>query len=220
MKRIASLVLALSLVFGSTVAFADTCGNALNEANQVQGYIDIHGDEAIVSEVMTFDEMVKQISQESNQPIDEVVNQMQRNQEPSGFMSMSKSSDTLSAMATYRSITVQFNVNPFYNPSLRFYCQTSEGGGFWGIQKILNVDMNRTSGYATSKAFGGTVYTNLENAGTIFWIVNGDFYDQGTTTVNTGVDIGVKEFATVNFSASYSSNHYAYCNQSGRYNVR
>lgn len=91
---------------------------------------------------------------------------------------------------------------------------------FWGIKKILNVDMDRAAGFGTSKAFGGTVYTILEDAGTIYWMVNGDFFGQGSTTVNTGVDIGVSQFATVNFSVSYSSSHYAYCNQSGRYSIR
>ena len=62
-----------------------------------------------------------------------------------------------------------------------------------------------------TKQFGGTVYTNLEDANSIYYIVNGDFYNNGTTTGGGGVNIGVGEGVSLNFNLSYSSNEYAYC---------
>ncbi len=99
---------------------------------------------------------------------------------------------------------------------MKFYCETSESGSFWGIVEILNVGMDREYNGIT-KQYGGTIYTILEDAGTIFWIVNGDFFNDGTTTVGGGVSIGIDEFATVNFEATYSTDHYGYCYEEDRY---
>lgn len=135
-----------------------------------------------------------------------------------GNYSISSLSDakSIALQSTYRSVTATFNVTAAYHPALRFYCETSEGDYMWGILRILNVGMNRYSN-GFSKQFSGSVYTNLEDGGTIYWTVNGDFYDNGTTNVSGGVNIGIGSSATVNFSVSYSSNHYAYCYKEGKY---
>lgn len=62
-----------------------------------------------------------------------------------------------------------------------------------------------------SKQFSGTVYANLEDASTIFYTVEGFFFNNGTTTGGGGVSIGVGQSASVNFSVSGSTNHYSYC---------
>lgn len=93
---------------------------------------------------------------------------------------------------------------------MRFYVQTEKGGGsFRDIMKILAGNMNRSYN-GISKQFGGSVQTFLLNSNRIRFIVNGDFYNNGTTTVNTGVNIGIGSSATVSFGISSSSNHYKY----------
>ena len=80
--------------------------------------------------------------------------------------------------------------------------------------------MDRASFSGLTKQFGGTVYANLEDGGTIYWIVNGDFYNYGTTTTNGAVDIGLGEYASINFGASNTTNQYAYCYKTGYFIIQ
>ncbi|WP_147423836.1 hypothetical protein [Cohnella endophytica] len=92
-----------------------------------------------------------------------------------------------------------------------FYCETSESGNFNGILKVLDTSMNRVAN-GKSKWFFGTIYTNLEHGAKIHYIVNGEFYNNGTITVTgtgTGTGTGgitVGGFFTMTFSVSSSSN--------------
>jgi len=92
---------------------------------------------------------------------------------------------------------------------MRFYCQTDESGNFRAIKKILNIEMIR--GYqGKSKQFNGNTYVKLEDANRIFYSVNGDFYNNGTTTYSSGVSIGIGKNSSVKFGVSNASNHYKY----------
>ena len=86
------------------------------------------------------------------------------------------------------------------------------------IAKILNANIDRNY-YGTSKQFSGDLYYNLESERCIYWDVNGDFYNNGTTSVGLGGQIGIGEDTHVSFSVSSSSNHYSYCNQHGRFRI-
>ena len=164
-----------------------------------------------VSGVMSYSQMLNSIAKDNNITTKEVSKSLQQN---NSFLD----SNMLEANATYRSIGVSFAVNGSYQPTLRFYCQTSESSTMWGIVKIVNINMDRSYN-GMSKQFKGTVYANLQDAGTIFWTVNGDFYNNGTTTVSGsgGASIDVGGAGSVDFSASssYASNHYAYCYKEG-----
>ena len=117
--------------------------------------------------------------------------------------------------ATYRTLTTNFSVTPFYSPSLRFYCETNEwGGSFRGIKEIKHINMNRDAN-GLSKTFSGTVQANLEDPNRIFYIVNGDFHNNGTTTFNGNVSITVGKTGSVGFSASYATSHYKYTYKEG-----
>ena len=50
-----------------------------------------------------------------------------------------------------------------------------------------------------SKQFSGSLYVNLEQADRIFYIINGDFFDNGTTTLSGGLNIGIGEGASAKF---------------------
>lgn len=106
--------------------------------------------------------------------------------------------------AKYRSFSKTLSVaSRNFNPSINFYCQTSEYGWFRGIIKILNTGIN-----ADNKHFAGNVFVNLELGDRIFYIVNGDFYEHGTSSVSTGINISMGQFANINLGGSYSSNHF------------
>lgn len=179
-----------------------------NSEEEIVGTTDLTSDtNTEISEVLTFDELVKEIA--NDQGISEI-------QAARQVISSRKSSNNLNRSispyaATYRTVRTTFTVTSTYKPSLNFYCETSEGGSFRGIIQIVNVGMNRAHlGTGKSKQFAGTVFTKLEDPNRIYWIVNGDFYDNGTTTGGGSVNIGLGKFANVAFNISHASNHYKY----------
>lgn len=171
--------------------------SAINERYE----IDINDKDIEVSEVLTFDEIVRELARDENITILEAEKTMLGNR--------SGRSNELARKSTYRTISQQFLVKNNYRPTMRFYCETTEGGNFRAIRRIRTVNMNRNSN-GMSKQFSGSVYTKLEDPNRIFYIVNGDFYNNGTTTFNGNVDIPVYAGASVTFGVSHARNHFGY----------
>lgn len=116
----------------------------------------------------------------------------------------------------YRTLSRSITVTSTYKPKINWYCLTSESGSFYGIKKVLNTSLNRGYG-GISKTFSGYVYTRLENSYTIYYILNGDFYNNGTVSFSGGAsDIAVGSSAKLSCSVSYSTSHYKYCYADGR----
>ena len=116
---------------------------------------------------------------------------------------------------TYRTISTQITVTNSYKPSISFYCETSEYGTYHGIIRVLRTEINRNYN-GMSKQFSGSLYVNLEQADRIFYIINGDFFNNGSSTLSGGLNIGIGESASVNLGGSYVSNHYKYVYHEGR----
>ncbi|MCM3205575.1 hypothetical protein [Paenibacillus illinoisensis] len=204
LKRIIVSGLTVCLLAAGSPVFADENNNVVVSSN-VEGNIqtiDLQNgfenlpEEVVVSEVLTFDELVTVLAKEKGITEDEASNIIMNNSITSSRSAESKI--TAAQSATYRTIKQYLYGIPGYSPSLEFYCQTSEGGSARGIVKILNTDLNTLSwdaniqGYIT-KTYVGTVYVNLENANKIHYIVNGKFYHTGgvkTVTGNVGLSIG------------------------------
>ncbi|MBD8046498.1 MAG: hypothetical protein KID00_04060 [Clostridium argentinense] len=196
----------------------------LNNDNQKKNIVtmvsEVGDSETIVSEVLTFDEVVQAIAKDNNISLSEAAYHVESNYSMNNAqMAAAYSPATLAMLAragTYRTIATPFEVTAGYKPKVTFYCQIDEysGSNFRAIVKILNIGMDRSSN-GFSKQFGGTVYANLETEKRIYWNVNGDFYDNGSTSVQGGVNIGIGQNSSVNFSLSYSSNHYKYANVEG-----
>lgn len=201
MKKIKSLMgvlLLTSFSTGGSLVNAEVISTP--EVASVQS-LDITDPTAEVSDILTFEEITKEISKDFGISLAEAENMVVEN-------NANKSISSARA-ATYRTLSQQFTVTTTYKPTMRFYCQTSESGLFHGILEILSVNMVR--GYnGISKQFSGTVYVNLERGDRIFYIVNGDFYNQGTTTFDGRINIGLGESNSVGFGVSHASNHYAY----------
>lgn len=211
---VVTLIMGL-MVTTSLEAFANdnSNNNTVQQENKTVGFIDI-GEDTEMSEVLTFDEIVKEIAKANNISESEARSHVLSTFENDG----NRLSSISPQAATYRTFSSSFTVMSTYKPTLNFYCQTSEGGGYIGIVKILNVSMNRLSNGMT-KQFGGTVYANLETAARIYYIVNGDFYNNGTTSGNGGVDIGIGKGATIKFGISYATNHFKYVYTTGYYRL-
>lgn len=181
-----------------------------------------------IDETMTFDEMVNRICMEQNKTPNEVINEMvelERNnlkefKQSTG--SIDTNNEILASLraATYRTLTIPIPAMTGYAPAgIQFYHKSAdyEGSQMTCVQ-IMNISLNRyDSSRGITKQFAGAVYLNLVDAQTIDWIVNGDFFDNGTTTVAGTVGAGVEGTASVSLSVSYASNHFSYYNKSGRY---
>lgn len=181
-----------------------------------------------IGETMTFDEMVNRICIEQNKTPDEVIREMVE-LERNNLKEFKRSSSSIEATneilaslraATYRTLTIPIPAMTGYAPGgIQFYHKSAddEGSQMTCVQ-IMNISMNRyDSSRGISKQFAGTVYLNLVDAQTIDWIVNGDFFDNGTTSAGGTVGAGLEGTASVSLSVSYASNHFSYYNKSGRY---
>ncbi|EPM8160299.1 hypothetical protein ABQD66_05060 [Enterococcus hirae] len=100
-------------------------------------------------------------------------------------------------------------VNKAYKPTMRFYCETSESGHFRAIKRIVAINLVRED-QEVAKAFSGTVYVNLEEANRIYYIVNGDFFNQGTTSWQIGSTSGVDSALDLRFTTKDAGSHYQY----------
>ena len=113
-----------------------------------------------------------------------------------------------------RVLTTRVEVTDSYKPTIDFFCYTDTDGHYWGITSIYSIQLNRDY-YGTIKQFSGNIEAYLRSAYQIEYIINGDFYNTGTTsTGNSGsVNIGVSGVGSVNYTVNNteSSNYYAYC---------
>lgn len=206
MKKIlivCNILLSFALLCPDTDA-KETENSAVIDMSVEESGIVKNSDENLnVSEVMTYDEIINQMANDMGITYDESQKIIDKSL---GIDGLTKS--RISARSnTYRSISDVLNVSDTYKPSIVFYCQTNEGGTFASIVKVLNVNMNRLY-QGISKQFGGSVYVNLESASTIYYTIDGDFYNNGTTTIGGGISIGIGQSASVNFNATSTSNHY------------
>lgn len=216
-KRTTAVLLTTMILGGYHSVNASAVENSSIDKQQTSGYMDVNTN--ATSKVMTFDQIVDEMAKNENltkkEAVDSIISSFSQDNTSTKARSMSPEMQARSA--TYRTMSSQFTVKTAYKPTLAFYCQTDESGNFRAIKKILKVSMNRSYN-GISKQFGGSVYTNLEDPNRIYWMVNGDFYNNGTTTVNGSVSISVGGSAEVAFGVSSASNHYSYAYKTGYYN--
>ncbi len=199
-KKLAIFVLSLTLVLTLIIpTYAENMSaNISSTINLNSNYSDLE-----ISEVMTYDEMIIELMKNENITKKEAIKTL-------GTRTKFDAMTNTTVSRTFRTIAQRFTVSPSYRPQMRFYCETEEGYYFRAIYEILNVGMNRYYD-GISKQFGGDVYVHLKTANEIFFIVNGDFYNNGTTSGGGDMAIGLDEVVKVRFHVSGSSNHFKYC---------
>lgn len=153
-----------------------------------------------VSEPMTFTESVERFAENANISFQEAYDALGGN-----------ARSVQPRDVHYRVLSVNLHVTDSYIPHLEFYCETAEGGHFYQLISIYSVQLVREYNNR-SKQFEGDIQVWLRQGSNIEYVVNGDFYDNGTTSVSGGVNInlGVDDKCTISFNISYSSNHYKY----------
>jgi hypothetical protein len=151
-------------------------------------------DDIVVSEVLTFDELVSRMAKNQGITEDEASSIIINNY---GTDNNSTARGVMEAkLASYRTLSKTLEGYNGYKPSLEFYCETSEGGSFHGIIKILNTSLNPLSWDGSkyiAKTFSGTIYVNLENPNKIHYILSGKYYHDGviqSVTGNVGITVG------------------------------
>lgn len=195
MKKISSMILAVTMLLSFLLVPSNALSTPVSKSSNDAQVSDIQ-----VSDIMTFEEMVARYAQVGGISYQEALKAF-------------PSSRALNVNA-YRTLSVTLNVTNTYRPTLEFYCEVSVGDGVWGIVSIYSVQMNRMYN-GISKQFSGDVQVWLRGPLSIEYVVNGDFYNNGTTTTSggTNLNLGIDEVATIGFSASSttSTNHYQYC---------
>ncbi|SJP47579.1 hypothetical protein [Clostridioides difficile] len=189
--------------------------NTLSEGeipNVITNKIDINNpsENITVSEPMTYDEIANQLAKDKGITLLEAKTEL-------GYKNPIKARAAGNG-AYYRTFGATVTVNSGYKVGVNFYCSTQEWGNRIGIVEVLSVSMNRNYN-GTVKLFGGSIYTNLENANTLYFEVNGDFYNKGTISTNGKISYKNGDKTTFEFGLSYSSNYYAYVYKTGRYYV-
>lgn len=194
------------------IAFAIPPVYAQSDDTSVHGTIDLRDLDGApgvtVSELMTFDETVARYAR---------IEGISESQARMIFLETKENNskrEVTPRSISYRVYSVEIPVKGSYKPHIDFYCEIASGGHFWNIYSIYSVQLNRQSG-SVSKKFDGTIDTWLRKAYEIEYIINGDFYNNATTSVSgtLGAEIKVGEHGKVSFSltGATTNSHFAYC---------
>lgn len=191
------------------------------------GVIDLNNlDELVESgevtvEEVTYEEMIANIAQ--NQGISKKQARSQNpnlllNQQPVSATTAIAGSTEVTAQATsIHQFTIRQAVAATYRPAIQLFVYTYSSGSFTQFQKMQTVGLNRKDPtYGTTKQFSGTLQAELTSGSSIWWYINGDFYNNGTTTISGSTTAnGLVWSGTA--SISYASNYYKYWNNYGTY---
>ncbi|KQY83973.1 hypothetical protein ASD24_09225 [Paenibacillus sp. Root52] len=217
LKKILVSGLTVCLLAAGSPAFADENNNVEVSSNvdgnieaiDLQNGFENLSEDMVVSDVLTFDELVAVMAKEEGITAEEASNIIISN---SGAKIKSNDSNLMAAKsATYRTLTKTLNDFSDYKPTLNFYCETSESGSFRGIVKILNTSLDPIY-YHNSKrisyAFIGTIYVNLEHANKIHYEVSGKYYkESGITSVTGNASVSIGGAITLGISATAATGY-------------
>lgn len=91
--------------------------------------------------------------------------------------------------------------NWFYRPVLRMYVREDNGQ----FDRVYNTSIN-----TYGNKFDGSIYVNLESSQSIYFLVDGHFYDTGTMKTKAGLNIGVGSMGTAIFEVETTKGAMAY----------
>ncbi len=204
MKKLCSLVFVMIILISPINA--DSKIEKMNKhSNPKEGIIDISttlDEDVTVSAVLSFDELVQEYAENEKMSKDEAMNVLVQ---PLHLDEERELSDRRNK--TYRRISKRIFINCWYRPSINFYCESAEESEGYAITKIITSGIN-SEYYKKYKPFAGSIYVNLENPNKIYWVLNGDFFDKGISTVG---DMTVSESSfEIEYAVRYALVHYAY----------
>lgn len=190
MKGLLSILLTvlMLLILVPTNVFAE---------ESISDYVNINSDNITVSEPMTYDEIVEKYSNDTGIPIEEAKEIFDNQLKSYGI------AQTRAAGDRYITISTEIEVTNAYFPTVNFYCYVNSDSHYGFIREVLNVSID-TDFNGTSYLFDGSIYFNLEDPTTIYYLVNGNWYKTGG-----GLSFSIGN-SVASFGLSFSSGHYAY----------
>jgi len=205
--------LLISLVCFITIISSSLQVNALSYEvdNAIENdYINLEED--IEVELVIFDsvyEYINVIQNNENIPAEE------KNRLVVGALASSRKRSTYQ----YGYLRFPTKISDFYFVNVYFYIRF-QYDGLASPTKMVKVewaDLNRGYG-GEPRQFSGKLYYKLIAGNSLHWNLNGDFYNNGSTTVSAGGSIGIGGSASLNFSVSTTKKHYRYVNIYHTYN--
>lgn len=216
MKKILNLLLAVLML--ALCSINNNVIKAENEEDYHSSYIDL---EEILQnpenypdvEIKLYDaeEYVQMIKEDTEMPNDkkqEIISEVMKTSRAVAKTKYATVYDTAV-------ITSSYQVRPYFYMQYAWDTPHESSGSPCRISKIQYANLDRNYN-GSSKQFSGILYYNLESGKQIFWDLNGDFFNNGTTTVSFGATVSKGENSSTSFGVSYSSNHYKYIHTSKR----
>lgn len=213
MKKMLSLIIAIAMVaMLATTAFA----SPKNEVTDYDGVIDVcdalrHPEKYSDVEVVTYNNRSEfldavfgdeNLSDSQKAKIKEYVNS---SPEPRAWTDM------------YLTFRVNVKVTSMYTVQLRFYtkCKALEGApNPEEFVEVIDSSLKRDLNPNIVKQFKGRLVTHLETAKRLHWILDGDFFNDGTTTWTDGFKITIGESFVIDYTTQHSTDHYDAVNES------
>ncbi|WP_068786405.1 hypothetical protein [Paenibacillus phocaensis] len=155
------------------------------------------------AEELTYDEMIQKIAINRNESIENVRRNLSKN-EPSLM-----ADDHIFYVHFYE----QFEVGDTeWYPQIDIYAKCQ--GIYRDFIGIEDLNLIRSYNYE-SKQFSGKLQAKVESNKRIYWVINGDFYNNGTTKTTFGGSVGIDKYATLNLSIESQDNHFGYVYKTG-----
>ncbi|MBG9541623.1 hypothetical protein ABE29_02020 [Cytobacillus firmus] len=211
--------------------FSPTQSNAeeLTDSNS-SGVIDLNnlekleesGDVKVTINKLTYDEFIENRAKAKGITIEQA-KEIYKN--PNNTLNTQSGKRTLSTMSSasdfsMHEINIEQDVSLTYKPTVQIFVYTYNSGSFSQFDFIEEVDLDR-DGFSNlfSKQFAGKVNAKITTPTKIWWNVNGDFFDNGTTSVTMGFGGGLGQKVTASFEVSHESNHFDYYENTGVYSI-
>ncbi|MGE8082156.1 hypothetical protein [Peribacillus loiseleuriae] len=213
--------LASSLAFGLLVS-----GPSPSFANAEEGKVldlnnlaELEASGEVTIKELSYDEAIEKIAATENISSEEAeVVYANATNAPSKLTRGTMGVQAVAASTTLHEIKLRQQVTSTYRPAVQIFAYMSGSGSFWQFDKLYDVDLDRKDiTYSTSKQFQGKLRAEILSLTQIFYLINGDFYDNGTTTITGSVTASGVVWSGTG-TISNSSSHFKYWNNSGYYN--
>lgn len=203
----------LSLSISPSNAFAQE-----KQTHQAMGVLDLSKidlnedvtitEDGYILEKVSYEEMIQDIATKRGVSIEEIT------RENSIF-----SKSDIQPMASpyyYLHIRRDLPINGWV-PQLDIYVYMYGSGSFNAFKEIKDINLIRSYNYQ-SKQFSGKAEATLFSGAHLYWVVNGDFYNNGSTQSSFEASVGFGKAAKTTFSVTGSNNHFGYVYRTGDIN--
>lgn len=158
--------------------------------------------EGLWVEELSYGELIHQIAVNRNESTEKIRNIFSKS-ESSGAV------DKIFYVHFYRSFEVG---NTGWYPQIDVYVKCK--GAYKDFVEIDDLHLKRSYN-SGSKAFNGKFRAKIEGSKRIYWVINGDFYDNGTTQTSFSGAVGMDDDATLSFSVENQKGHFGYVYKTG-----